>query len=68
MDKRSIEYLENYINLTEEIQKKIMNHAKRYGIKAQICAWYKNWVELENLCFYQIHWVLYDLLYREDIY
>lgn len=43
MDKRSIEYLENYINLTEEIQKKIMNHAKRYGIKAQICAWYKNW-------------------------
>ena len=43
MDKRSIEYLENYINLTEEIQKKIMNHAKRYGLKAQICAWYKNW-------------------------
>jgi len=42
MDRDSIKYLSNYISLTEDIKKKIEKHAKRYGIKAEICAWYQN--------------------------
>lgn len=43
MDKESIDYLNNYINVTEEIKQKINRHARRYGIKATICAWYQDW-------------------------
>lgn len=43
MDRDSIKYLSNYISLTEEIKDKIEKHAKRYGIKAEICAWYQDW-------------------------
>lgn len=42
MDKESIEYLSKNINVTDEIQQKIENHAKMHGIKAEICAWYKD--------------------------
>lgn len=43
MDRDSIRYLNRYIKVTEEIRQKIEKHAKRYGIKAEICAWYQNW-------------------------
>lgn len=43
MDRDSIAYLSNYIRVTEEIKQKIEKHAKRYGIKAEICAWYQDW-------------------------
>ena len=43
MDRDSINYLNGYIKATEEIKQKIEKHAKRYGIKAEICAWYQNW-------------------------
>lgn len=43
MDKESIDYLNRYIRLTEEIKHKIDKHAKRYGIRPEICAWYKDW-------------------------
>ena len=47
MDRDSIKYLSNYISLTEEIKNKIEKHAKGYGIKAEICAWYQDW---EDFC------------------
>ena len=47
MDKDSIKYLSEYINLTEKIKQKIEKHAKCYGIKAEICAWYEDW---EDFC------------------
>ncbi len=47
IDKNSIKYLSNYINLTEGIKSKIEKHAKRYGIKEEICAWYEDW---EDFC------------------
>ena len=43
MDRDSIAYLNGYIKVTEEIKQRIEKHAKRYGIKAEICAWYENW-------------------------
>ena len=43
MDKESIDYLSRHINVTEKIKYKIEKHAKRYGIKAEICAWYEDW-------------------------
>ena len=43
MDRDSIAYLSGYIKVTEEIKQKIETHAKRYGIKAEICAWYQDW-------------------------
>lgn len=47
MDELSIDYLKEYIYLTEEIKHKIENHAKRYNIKAEVCAWYSDW---EDFC------------------
>lgn len=47
MDKENIDYLSRYTNVTEEIRRKIERHAKRYGIKAEICAWYEDW---EDFC------------------
>lgn len=47
MNKESMEYLSNYINLTDEIKQKIEKHAKRYGIEPKICAWYQDW---EDFC------------------
>lgn len=43
MDENSIKYLSRYIDLTDEIKEKIEKHANRYGIKAEICAWYSDW-------------------------
>ncbi len=42
MDQESIKYLNRYINVTEEIKHKIERDAKKYGIKAEICAWYQD--------------------------
>ncbi len=42
MDKQSVDYLNSYIDLTDDIKKKIDKHAKRYGIRAEICAWYQD--------------------------
>lgn len=39
MDKKSEEYLRQYIKLTDTIKQKIEAHAARYHIKAEICAW-----------------------------
>ena len=47
MDKYSIDYLNRYIKLTEAIKQKIEKHARRYNIKAEICAWYSDW---EDFC------------------
>lgn len=47
MSQESINYLSKYINLTGIIQEKIERHAKRYGIKPEICAWYADW---EDFC------------------
>lgn len=47
MDERSINYLNQYINVTKEIEGKIEKHAERYGIEAAICAWYEDW---EDFC------------------
>lgn len=43
MDKSSVEYLNKHINLTREIKQKIEKHARKYSIKATICAWYSDW-------------------------
>lgn len=43
MDKKSEEYLRQYIKLTDTIKQKIEAHAARYHIKAEICAWYSDW-------------------------
>lgn len=43
MDKKSEEYLRQYIELTDTIKQKIEAHAARYHIKAEICAWYSDW-------------------------
>lgn len=47
MNKSSIEYLSKHIKLTDTIKQKIEAHAKRYNIKAEICAWYLDW---EDFC------------------
>lgn len=47
MDKQSIYYLNEHIKLTEQIKQQIEKHANRYGIKAEICAWYRDW---EDFC------------------
>ena len=47
MDKKSEEYLRQYIKLTDTIKQKIEAHAARYHIKAEICAWYSDW---EDFC------------------
>ena len=47
MSKESIEYLSNYIKVTDQIKDKIEGHAKKYNIDPEICAWYKDW---EDFC------------------
>lgn len=47
MDKKSEEYLRQYIKLTDNLKQKIEAHAARYHIKAEICAWYSDW---EDFC------------------
>lgn len=47
MDKKSEEYLSQYIKLTNKIKQKIESHANRYNIRAEICAWYSGW---EDFC------------------
>ena len=47
MDKKSEEYLRQYIKLTDALKQKIEAHAARYHIKAEICAWYSDW---EDFC------------------
>lgn len=47
MDKKSEEYLRQYIKLTDNLKQKIEAHVARYHIKAEICAWYSDW---EDFC------------------
>ncbi len=42
MDKLSFDYLSKYMNVTDDIKKKISRHCKRYSIEEDICAWYKD--------------------------
>lgn len=42
MDEQSKKYLSQYILLSDKVTKAIMKHSKRYGIKAEICAWYSD--------------------------
>ena len=42
MDKGSLEYLNQYMKVTDEIKNKIARHCNRYGIKEEICAWYSD--------------------------
>lgn len=48
MDKKSEEYLRQYIKLTDTIKQKIEAHAARYHIKAEICAWYSDWCDIRG--------------------
>lgn len=47
MDNESFAYLSKYIDVTDEVRRKINKHAKKYGIKPDICAWYADW---EDFC------------------
>ena len=47
MTESSKEYLSKHIFVTNVLERKIANHAKRYGIEPKICAWYANW---EDFC------------------
>lgn len=40
-------HLSQYVHVTEKIENAIIKHAKKYGIKPEICAWYANW---EDFC------------------
>jgi len=48
MEPLSKDYLTRYIDLTDEIEKKIDRHAKRYHLEPKICAWYRDW---EDFCY-----------------
>lgn len=39
----SINYLNQYAEVTEEIEKVIKSHIKRYGLTEEVCAWYSDW-------------------------
>lgn len=45
--KKSIEYLEGYAEVTEEVKSKLKAHIKRYNLTDEICAWYADW---EDFC------------------
>lgn len=50
MDKiwnESINYLNQYGEVTKEIQDKLKKHIKRYDLTDEICAWYLDW---EDFC------------------
>lgn len=49
MDKKSEEYLSQYIKLTNKIKQKIESHANRYNIRAEICAWYSGWEDFVQI-------------------
>lgn len=42
MSKEAINYLSQYIDLTDDVQKAIEEHAKEYGIEPEVCAWYED--------------------------
>lgn len=42
MDHESIEYLEQYIEVTDDIQEAIEDYAEKHGIEPKICAYYEN--------------------------
>lgn len=59
MDDRSLEYLRQYIDVSERVKKCIENHAKKYKLNPRICAWYKDmddfysdWAELQSAAHY----------------
>lgn len=54
MDKKSEEYLRQYIKLTDTIKQKIEAHAARYHIKAEICAWYSEHLKMEKMSWMSI--------------
>lgn len=41
LDKKSIDYLSGFINVTDNVIKEIEDHARFYKREARICAWYK---------------------------
>lgn len=43
MDKRSMDYLGRYVDMTDEIKGQIAEHARKHGLEQEICAWYKDW-------------------------
>ena len=45
--KDSIDYLSQYINVTDDVKRDILKHAQWYRIKADVCAWYKG---LSDFC------------------
>lgn len=47
MDKQSLEYLSQYMEITPAIQAKITQHCKKYGIQEDICAWYENYSDFQ---------------------
>lgn len=69
IDNESIKYLEQYIYVSEQVEKCIENHAQNHGFEPKICAWYE---DMED--FYD-DWVLgvgystkdADLLYDKGI-
>lgn len=47
MDQESEKYLASHMKITPALLVKIAKHCKRYGIKNEICAYYKDW---EDFC------------------
>lgn len=45
VEQESISYLEQYVQVTEKMIWKIWAHARRYGIRPTICAYYENWAD-----------------------
>ena len=42
MNQRSLDYLSQYMKVTDEVKNKITTHCNRYGISDKICAWYSD--------------------------
>lgn len=59
LDKKSIEYLSGFINVTDNVIKEIEDHARAYRRKAEISAWY------EGMNDFRSEWCD-DMGYRED--
>lgn len=43
----SIEYLNHYAKVTEEVMNKLQSHIEKYNLSDEICAWYYDW---EDFC------------------
>ena len=45
--KNSIDYLNQYMKVNDNVKNRILNHRKRNNIRTEICAYYSDW---EDFC------------------